>query len=449
MKPGYNHFKTTMPNRTYSGYLFLSDLHLSSGLDPLSGSYSPLENFIYDEQFARFLSYHQHRALEEGRELHLLLLGDIFDFLRVSSPSLPQHQYSLDTSIATALQKIEQIAAGHVVFFEALGRLLNAGFSLEIMPGNHDIEITQIAVQEKVKALIERYGHCSQEAASRINFYPWIYYLPGVFYAEHGQQHHWINSFPNLAMLISQERTNRIRLPVGSHFEIYLQALLKATGMPAPSQSPVLRSLLLNVLKHPVLWVRTAGAQLRFLGALLGSVLNRSNPWEKARQKAAQEHILPVLSSQCGLSGQTLNGLVKLWRSSDFSQWLYLLRKLIGKRTAAKAATNYLYQSATTIHELLMSKNEQVPYYIFGHTHQPAILPLKGGTPVSYYVNGGSWIGEYAPTPRPSLKQAPDRRLFRYIYLTTGPGAGLVEARLLVWNDSTGLSEPVSLEQLD
>jgi hypothetical protein len=64
-----------MPDNRFSGYLILSDLHLSSGFDPNKGSYSPLENFFYDEQLARLLSYHQRQAQEVGQDLHLVLLG--------------------------------------------------------------------------------------------------------------------------------------------------------------------------------------------------------------------------------------------------------------------------------------------------------------------------------------------------------------------------------------
>ena len=427
-----------MPEAIISSYVFLSDLHLASGFDPVRGSYSPQENFFYDKQFARFLKFIQRQAQEEGQVLHLVLLGDIFDFLRASSPSHPQHQYSLDASAATAVEKIEQIAAGHSVFFEALGCLLEAGFHVELMPGNHDIEMTLAAVQEKIRELVKRYGHCSDEAAVSIQFHPWIYYVPGVFYAEHGQQQHWINSFPDLPELINQDTQGRIRPPVGSHFEIYLQALRNTNGKPEDEHISSLRSLILEAVKHPTFLLRTGGAQLRFLAAMLNSVFRSSTPLENARRKSALQKILPALSSQAGLSSQTLTALAKQWRTFDLTQLLARLSKQMGKRTTGKAS-NYLYQSAITIHELLMYMNEQVPYYVFGHTHQPAMRPLASATPAAYYVNGGSWTGEYDSVPQPSLEQ----NLFRYIFITAQPGSGHVQASILAWNDSTGLSEPI------
>jgi UDP-2,3-diacylglucosamine pyrophosphatase LpxH len=340
------------------------------------------------------------------------------------------------------LAKIEQIAAEHSVFFEALGQLLNTGFHVELIPGNHDIEITRTAVREKVKELIKRYGQCSDEAADRIRFHPWIYYVPGVFYAEHGQQQHWINCFPDLAVLINQETQGRILLPVGSHFEIYLQALRKANGRPEGEYSPSLRSLILSPVTHPAYLRRTAGAQVRFLGALLSAVFRAANRCKTPGGRLPARNP-PALSSQTGLSIQALTALAQEWRCFDLAQVLSMLRKRVRKRTTGKAEPNYLYQSAMTIHELLRCKNEQVPYYVFGHTHKPAMQPLTGGGPVSYYVNGGSWAGEYDPVPQSLLEQAPERRLFRYIFITAQPGSGNIEARILAWNDSTQLSEMV------
>jgi len=39
--------------------LIVSDLHLCEGLNPKTGKFSRLEDFLFDDAFARFLRYHE------------------------------------------------------------------------------------------------------------------------------------------------------------------------------------------------------------------------------------------------------------------------------------------------------------------------------------------------------------------------------------------------------
>ena len=68
--------------------LIVSDLHLSEGLDAKTGRYSRLEDFLFDDAFARFLRYHEEVRRQPrfgGRPWLLLVNGDMFDFLQVVS----------------------------------------------------------------------------------------------------------------------------------------------------------------------------------------------------------------------------------------------------------------------------------------------------------------------------------------------------------------------------
>jgi len=68
--------------------LIVSDLHLSEGLNPETAKFSNLEDFLFDDAFARFLRYHE-EAKEQpdfgGRPWTLILNGDLLDFLQVVS----------------------------------------------------------------------------------------------------------------------------------------------------------------------------------------------------------------------------------------------------------------------------------------------------------------------------------------------------------------------------
>ena len=168
--------------------IIVSDLHLSAGYEPRLGTFDRNEDFFYDEAFARFLAHLRRRAADEGRRWRLVLLGDVFDFLQVDLRRAEVAHDPLDRSEGVTITKLERIARGHPGFFAALGEFAAAGFPVDVLPGNHDIELIRPATQERFKALVgEAAGW--PEAAAAITFSPWVYYVPGMVYAEHGHQY--------------------------------------------------------------------------------------------------------------------------------------------------------------------------------------------------------------------------------------------------------------------
>jgi UDP-2,3-diacylglucosamine pyrophosphatase LpxH len=383
----------TLQTNIFHTYLFLNDLHLAAGFNAVEGRPSQGESFFYDAVFARFLGFHISQAASNGDCLHLVLLGDVFDFLRIESLAVPQHRYSLDSSPATAIEKLRRIAAGHPEFFRALGRLLDAGGFLELLPGNHDIELIRQPVQSIFKELLVD-GCQNPIQEQQIRFHPWMLYVPGVLYAEHGQQHHFINTFPYLLHLHIDQPPGRFRLPLGSHFELYLSSLGRLAAPYLSGQSAAPRALLRTLLRHPGLWLRTSGSHLRFAAALLHDLLRR--PLVKSGRIAGEQaRRIQVLARESGLSVQLLSELERLTRYSTQEMIRRVLRL---RRPAASAPTGgYLFQSASTIHQLLRSTGQAVPFYIFGHTHQSAHLPLPSQGEPAFYLNAGSWIGMDAP----------------------------------------------------
>ena len=72
--------------------LIVSDLHLSEGRNWKTKKLSLIEDFLFDEEFARFLHYHMRGLswLPAGRKWHLIINGDFFDFLQVVSTELDE-----------------------------------------------------------------------------------------------------------------------------------------------------------------------------------------------------------------------------------------------------------------------------------------------------------------------------------------------------------------------
>jgi UDP-2,3-diacylglucosamine pyrophosphatase LpxH len=66
--------------------LIVSDLHLSEGFRPRTGKLSANEDFLCDDSFARFLEF-QNSNRQQGRPWRLVIAGDAFDFLQVTTPS--------------------------------------------------------------------------------------------------------------------------------------------------------------------------------------------------------------------------------------------------------------------------------------------------------------------------------------------------------------------------
>ncbi len=428
-----NNKDLVLPTNSNHEYLFLNDLHLAAGFNAAEGQPSQGESFFYDSIFARFLAFHISQAQSVGHSLHLVLLGDVFDFLRIESPSPPQYRYSLDNSPATAAEKLRRIAAGHPEFFQALSRLLDAGGFLELLPGNHDIELIRQPVQSIFKELLVK--NCQNPfQEQQIRFHPWILYVPGVLYAEHGQQHHFINTFPHLPHLHLDQPPGRFRLPLGSHFEIYLSSLARLAAPYLNGQSAAPGALSHTLLRRPGLWLRTAGSHLRFAAALLHDLLRR--PLVKSGWIAVEQaRRIQALAGESGLSVQFLSGLERLTHHSTQEMLLRVLR--LQRPAASALAGGYLFQSASTIHQLLTSTGQAVPFYVFGHTHQSAHLPLPSQGHPAYYLNAGSWIGMDDPGAAPTAAG-----VFQFVRLTASSGAS-PSAEVLTWDDPQGRPEPV------
>jgi len=94
-----------------------------------------------------------------------------------------------DTSEAATLAKLDRIATGHRRVFASLGEFAASDSRVVVVPGNHDLELIRPSTQARFCELVDE--ACGQPgAATRIEFQPWIYYVPGVLYAEHGSQYH-------------------------------------------------------------------------------------------------------------------------------------------------------------------------------------------------------------------------------------------------------------------
>ncbi len=299
--------------------LVVGDLHMAAG---------PLDPFRNDELFVDFL------GRQAQSDTRLVVLGDLFDFVLTPPPGqrLPARA---DPTEAGALDRLERIAAAHPAVIEALGHFAYAGGGIDLVAGNHDIELVRPAVQARVRALL---GEPTEE---QLRFRPWFVHLPGLMYAEHGQQHHHLSAFATL--LDPYRAAAEIDLPLGSQL---------AVGT----------------------WPQIAGAAARFAA--------RGLPRGRRRLRRYRAEVLGQEAARLGVDHDTLTALDGIspraagamlrparYRKPTFTQW----------------------RAAKRIHRLLEARSLEVPFYVLGHSHVAENRPLIARHEVPRYLNAGTW----------------------------------------------------------
>jgi len=469
-------------------YLFVSDLHLSEGRDPQTGLIHRNEDFFEDEAFAQFLAHHA--ALSRNPEASayyqkpwkLVINGDIFDFLQVTSlppegeelaqitgaahyKDLPANvrQFGLGTQAKEIVWKLNRIAAGHPLFFQALAWFLaQGGNELVCLKGNHDIELYWPAAQRQMKTLLaEAYrtwrSHPNVECPlpayedmpaeldsnildAAVQFPPFHFYEPDLFYVEHGCQYDPANAFAHFDDPRLPDKPELIELPAGSLFVRYFFNRVENIHPFADNLKPISRY---------IFWL-AQNAPAEIVNIITNILPDYLFAWRETRQKMKkqtkpqapdepfrQELLKLHLESQKMLSkagkqttarmigsGVLLLTAVLLFlaviRVVGAGQYalgavllLLILAAVSGSLTLfhslnALLTEPYLFTAARQVAQLLAKQPEMshVPYLIFGHDHAAKlweIPPQTGRNTPNYrqwYVNTGSWIPVFSEEER-------------------------------------------------
>lgn len=218
-----------------------SDLHLGEGFQEHLARYSPMEDFFHDEAFARLLDQLRGRYAEDPSRLVVVLNGDVFDFLTVTRVpdddvcreldldiSAAERRFGLNPTPEKSVYKLDLIMDGHKPFFSSLARMVAAGHRVEILRGNHDLEIYFEQVQDRFMQRLSGYtgGPTPEQVRRRVRFHQWFYLEPGRLYLEHGNQYEASNSirYPLRPVLPPRRwgrRETLIDYPLGSLFVRY------------------------------------------------------------------------------------------------------------------------------------------------------------------------------------------------------------------------------------
>jgi Calcineurin-like phosphoesterase len=373
--------------------IILSDLHLGAGRDQVTGHRDPHDPFDHDEALASFLDHLVSDRPHEHAPARVLVLGDLLDFPSVAAPGYGRRA----SSARAALAKLEVVTDGHPGVFAALRRYLAAGGRLELVAGNHDLELLRPSLQERLAAALG--------APGAVTFHPWIYYLSGVVYAEHGHQHHDINALTALLEPEGGPPTGELEQPPGTILHHHVLDLRDGTGA-------------------------RAVAHARFAATLVQGLVRRLVRGTRRRRTAYRARVVAAEAARVGLPAATLAKIDALSATSTSAMVRRLLRTLLRRET-----DHYLVRGMRAVHDVLARDGHAVPLYAVAHSHRPLQAPLHGGPEAPVLLNAGTWTGG---------AEADGGATLTFIEIRSAAGGGRPSARLLRWDLESGRARPVA-----
>lgn len=332
--------------------VLVGDLHLGGG--PQGAAVGPgfRDPFDQDEAFAELLDHLRRRPA--GRPYRLVLLGDTFDFLRVPVTGDRTGLYARDD--AEAVGQLDRIHAAHRTVFAGLARSLAAGAGVDVVAGNHDVELARPAVRARVRALLRDQHGCPPDALASMRFHPWGYHVPGLLYAEHGNHYHDINTFRR--PLHPFRREGLLERPPAARLGGVRRL---ASGRPAAGGA---RDALADLLPR------------RPLGAVA---------------RSAYGSVLRGYADELGLAADVVARLHEMGGTSVPR----IARRLLRSRLAGGPSyPDQLPRVAAAVHGVLSSRGQAASFYVFGHVHVARHLRLPGTS--ACYLNTGTWSAEGA-----------------------------------------------------
>ncbi len=492
--------------------IVLSDLHLGEGLRNDEPRYQPTEDFFHDLQFARFLDHLQRQYARQPDALKLVLNGDTFDFLTVTSVpdeeeaakrgfriSTTEAKFGLDPTPKKSIYKLDRIMAGHGTFFRALAGFVTAGFRVEILQGNHDMELYFPEVKERILAhlgAIEGSAPLAQ-IRERVRFHPWFYQEPGRIYIEHGNQYDANSSVRYLhhPVLPESKRAGNseevLDYPLGSIFVRFFYNRVRQLDPYSPRM--VSFDHYLAFIKRYNLfdvWRVYKDHYPHFIGALGTSSIGGSGPTEEeeSRRDAFFEQlsadgggdlhrklhklmISPISASKVGVVAEMMSAVVRrglrlgLLVFIAIFAWFGILQlidlvpgvtanaflmSLFAVATLAGALTVWIHldrklrrrAEASEVGRLSdraakIAAITKVKMVCMGHTHMVEFRRINDGDAV--YANSGTWTS----IDNPWSRFMRDARRLTFLYVR----GDAVE--LLRWNDDAYRFDPVPLFQLE
>jgi UDP-2,3-diacylglucosamine pyrophosphatase LpxH len=416
---------------TRESIIVAGDFHMGGG--PESQSLGRrLDLFDHDVALVSFIRHLVDSARTTEAHTKLLILGDLIDFPRVRTSG--RHRALSDDE---SIDKLQRAIESHQDVFDALSDLVAAGHNLDLVPGNHDLQLMRPPVFE---ALLQQFNESDR---TRVSLYPWIVHIPGVLYAEHGHQYHDINSVDSLLDWLQSAPSPNDR-PVGAVFDDYFVDLLARIAS-AQERVPVdIKDALGTLTRQPTLAAKTLPLHLHAAFRIAPALL-------RAEQKSRVTHLTYEISRPVdpaklpSISIEALRAIDALASGIRHAMRRRIVRmvrsrlpvvgpRIAGQATGALARVSrgeHLREVAHSIDSILANEGREVPNYVFGHSHVADNAPLPGD-PTKRVLNTGSWIN------RPAID---GKGPFTYIRIDAGGPGPAAAGELLRWDASQHQSE--------
>jgi UDP-2,3-diacylglucosamine pyrophosphatase LpxH len=426
--------------------VIISDLHLSEGRDPVTKKFNLNEDFFFDEEFDRFLTFLEDESKPRGRRWRLIIAGDMIDFLQITTLPEPgevdfeiskrEKKFGLGTAEAKTVWKLKRVMNGHWRFFQSLANFLNREHRVVIIPGNHDVEFVYEQVQTTFKSDLTKYltePQVVKDLGANVEFFPWFYYEPGLIFVEHGHQYDALNSFDFfLCPFRTIDGKTVIDLPSGSFFVRYFFNRMEKIDPFADNIKPVTKYFFW-ALKHRLFSVGFNGIIWNYILFLLEALRKRKplSDQEKNQLTQKQMELMKLEAQRFGLTEDKLRSIKNLWVPSSISNDSFC--KVLWKFVSSKETSLHLNR-AKKIQETLGVKN-----VVFGHTHDPDLRGLPSDRDrTGEYVNSGTWTIVFSEEER-LLREEKE---FVYVQILKQPN---LQMELLKWKDELGEGQRVNL----
>jgi UDP-2,3-diacylglucosamine pyrophosphatase LpxH len=431
--------------------LVVSDLHFGEELLPGASAERARAIELGGNAFREFLRHHTVRR-HDGRPWRLVIAGDLFDFMSVVIPGNKERPaktrderiYGLPRSVKTGVLRMRAICERHRPLLADLARFAAAGHQVDIVVGNHDVELLAPEVAAELHAHLAMAHRASspvldpakvETALSRIRVVPWFVYVPGVAWIEHGHVYDEGCSFEfNLAPMDPKD---------GNLIFNADYAAVRYLGQASPEIDPhgieswgfwgyMQYTIGLGLRASTRIW----GAYARFVASLFRA--RRLHHSQKRRDRRRREHRarLVDVARTGGITPEAAGAIDRLSRApltasvrrlgrllmlDRFGLILGILVALIVVFAALPLPWSLVGAAAVigggigishwlgthlVTSQLPMRaipqrirKHVDAPVVVFGHTHDPRWQPLRAG---GLYVNAGTWL----PATRPGLRRS-------------------------------------------
>ncbi|RMH38580.1 MAG: hypothetical protein D6689_19140 [Deltaproteobacteria bacterium] len=429
--------------------LVISDVHLGGDLNVNCGPSARAQLDLLERELIDFLRHYTYTR-RDGRPWQLVINGDLIDFLGICLLPDPdsdddatpeEHIYGLGRRPKAARAKVDAVIERHADVFVALARFARAGNRVDLVAGNHDVELQWDAVQRAFLDGVRRVYERAQLAAggdpasdfieSAFHFHPWFVYIPGVAWIEHGHLYDENCSF-QFALAPADPFSKQIDLNVDTAAQRYVVNRIPAAehGQENWSWLGYMRWALglgprgaLEVFK----------SYYAFSARLIAARRQRRRaPGAAEERRARHRERLRALCEVWSLDERTLDAVHELRRRPVVENlWRLLQVLMIDKLVIGAlallvvmvavwslplawglAGAGTVVGSAWAANRILsrgrivdptaplmviperILRHVDARYVVFGHTHEAMRVPLEGG---GVYFNTGTWYPDEAP----------------------------------------------------